>query len=93
VEFWNIVEIQIIREPKFGLDGFSVLQRRLVRIIRDDPNNGITKGQIGTILEVRGNFELIVELDKRGGTILFALFECKRNDIIAFDSEYIQKKL
>jgi hypothetical protein len=71
VEFWNIVEIEIIRQPKFVLDGFSVLQRRLVRIIRDDPNNGITKGQIGTILEVYDDSHFETEICDINGITLF----------------------
>lgn len=46
-------------------------QYDVVKVIRDDPENGITKGQIGTILEVwdEGHFE--VEISDSNGITLF----------------------
>jgi len=37
-------------------------QYDVVRIIKDDPDNGITKGQIGTILEVYDNTHFEIEI-------------------------------
>jgi hypothetical protein len=46
-------------------------QYDVVRIIRDDPNNGITKGQIGTILEVYDHSHFEIEICDINGITLF----------------------
>ncbi|MFJ5763112.1 DUF4926 domain-containing protein [Neobacillus sp. NPDC093182] len=40
-----------------------------VRIIKNDPNNEFTKGQVGTILEVYEDNNYEVEISHKGGII------------------------
>jgi hypothetical protein len=47
-------------------------QYDVVRLTKDDPDNGITKGQIGTILEVWDDTNFEVEIsDSSNGITLF----------------------
>ncbi|WP_115995966.1 DUF4926 domain-containing protein [Cohnella lupini] len=52
--------------------GAIMKQFDVVRITKDDPENGITKGQIGTILEVWDDKNFDVEIsDSSNGITLF----------------------
>lgn len=46
-------------------------QYDVVRIIKDDPNNEFTKGQVGTILEVYEDNNYKVEISDKDGITLF----------------------
>ncbi|TDL82082.1 DUF4926 domain-containing protein [Peribacillus frigoritolerans] len=46
-------------------------QYDVVRIIKDDPNNEFTKGQVGTILEVYEDNNYEVEISDKDGITLF----------------------
>lgn len=46
-------------------------QYDVVKIIKDDPNNELTKGQVGTILEVYEDNNYEVEISDKDGITLF----------------------
>ncbi|MBD8591476.1 DUF4926 domain-containing protein [Peribacillus simplex] len=45
----------------------NMKQYDVVRIIKDDPNNELTKGQVGTILEVYEDNNYEVEISDKDG--------------------------
>ncbi|OAS85101.1 DUF4926 domain-containing protein [Metabacillus litoralis] len=58
-------------------------QYDVVRIIKDDPNNEFTKGQVGTILEVYEDNNYEVEISDKDEITLF---------LGAISGDYLQQK-